>query len=57
MYPTVVILLVETQRSMVDVCEVSPSGPVAPDARPTTLGHLSCVVGSMGPGTADNERS
>ena len=25
MYPTVVILLVETQRSMMDVCEISPS--------------------------------
>ena len=44
MYPTMVIILVETQRSMMDVCEISPSntskfpGRVA---RPAILGHLS----------------
>ena len=39
MYPTVVMVLVQTQRSMVDVCEISPSnaskiiGPVASKVR------------------------
>ena len=53
MYPTVVILLVETQRSMTDICEISSSNaselaaPVASEARPTTLGHLSFVVGPV----------
>jgi len=48
MYPTVVIILVETQRSMADVYEISPSnlsklaGTVAAyEARPATLGHES----------------
>ena len=39
MYPTVVILLVETHRSMTDVCEISPSNAsklVASEARPAT---------------------
>ena len=50
MYPTVVILLVETQRLMADVCEINPSnaskfaGPVGSEARPATLGHLSFAV-------------
>ena len=53
MYPTVVIVLVKTQRSMTDICEISPSnvskiaGPVAPKARSATLGHLSFVVGPI----------
>ena len=52
MYPTVVIVLVEKQRSMTDICEVSSSNasnnarPVASEARPATLGHLSFAVGS-----------
>ena len=60
MYPTVVILLVETQRSMTDVCEISPSnaiklaGPVAPEARPATSGHPSLAVGLVYSST-DNE--
>ena len=51
MYPTVVIILVETQRSVTDICEISPSnesrlaGPVASAARPATLGCLSFAVG------------
>jgi len=60
MYPTVVIVLVETQRSMTDICEITPStasrlaGPVASEARPATLGHLSVAVGPVY-GTTDNE--
>ena len=59
MYPAVVVLLVETQHSMTDVCEISPSnatqfrGPVAFEARDATLGHLSFAVGSVH-STADN---
>ena len=50
MYPTVVMLLVETQRSMMDVYGISPSnatklgGPVAFEARAATLGHLPSAV-------------
>lgn len=63
MYPTTVILLVETQRSMMDICEISPSNasklaaPVASDARPPTAGHLSFAVGRPGPvhSTTDDE--
>jgi len=60
MYPTIVIVMVETQRSMTDICEItSPSnairlaGPVGsdPEARPATLGHLSFAINS----TMDNE--
>ena len=53
MYPTVLIVLIETQRSMTDVCGISPSnasklsGPVASGARPATLGHLSFAVGPV----------
>ena len=57
MYPTVVIVLVETQRSMADVCEIGPSNasklgapvkaPVAPEAHPATFGHLSFAVGPV----------
>jgi len=53
MYPTVVIILVETQRSMTDMCEISPSnasklaGSMASEARPATLGHLSFAVGPI----------
>ena len=60
MYPTVIILLVETQRSMTDICEISPSnasklaGPVASEARPATLGHLSFAIGPVDSST-DNE--
>ena len=61
MYPTVVIILVETQRSMMDFCEIGPSnastlaGPVASKARPATLGHL--VIAAVGPirTTTENE--
>jgi len=53
MYPTVVLVMVGTQRSITDVCEISPSiddrlaGPVASEARPATLGHLSFAVGPV----------
>ena len=60
MYPTVVIILVETQRSMTDICEISPSnasrlaGSVASAARPATLERLSFAVGTVH-SPADNE--
>ena len=52
MYPTIVIVLVETQRSMTDICEIgTPNAsrladpvPVASEARATTLGHPSFAV-------------
>ena len=53
MYPTVVVLLVESQRSMTDVCEISPSnasqfaGRLGSEARHATLGHLSFAVGPV----------
>ena len=43
MYPTVVILLVETQRSIKDICEISPSN-ASKLACPGPLGHLSFAV-------------
>ena len=60
MYPTVVIILVQTQRSATDICEISPSnasriaGPVASAARPAQLGRLSFAVGTVHSST-DNE--
>jgi len=60
MYPTVVILLVETQRSMTDICEISPSnrsklaGPAASEAWPAPVGHLFFAVGQVHSRT-DNE--
>ena len=60
MYLTVVMVLVETQRSMTDICEISSSntgripGPVGSEARPATLGHLSFAVGPVY-STGDNE--
>ena len=60
MYPTVVIVLVETQRSMADVCEIGPSSatklgdPVASEVRPATLGHLLFTVGPVH-GMTDDE--
>ena len=53
MYPTVVIILVQSQRSVTDICEISPStasrlaGPVTSAAHPATLGHLSFAVGTV----------
>ena len=44
MYPTVVIVLVETQRSMADICEIGPSIATklpASEARSATLGRVS----------------
>ena len=60
MYPTVVIVLVETQRSVTDVCDFSPSnasklvGPAAPEPSAATLGHISFVVGPTH-STMDND--
>jgi len=60
MYPTVVIILVETQLSKTDVFEIRSSnasglaGPVASGARSATLGHLSFAVGPVH-STTDNE--
>ena len=54
MYPTVVVILVETQRVATDICEIIPSntsrlaeGPVVSEARPVTPGHLSFAVGQV----------
>jgi len=53
MYPTVVIVLVESQRSMADICDISPSiaskvaGSPGSQDRAATLGHLSFAVGQV----------
>ena len=53
MYPTVVILLVQIQRSMTDVWGISLSNasrlaaPAASEVRPATLGHLSFAIGPV----------
>ena len=53
MYPTVVIVLVETQRSMTDICEISSlsatklADPMASEARYATLGRLSLADGPV----------
>ena len=50
MYPTLVIVLVEAQCSMTDICEISVpnttrlAGLVAPEARAATLQHSSFGV-------------
>ena len=60
MYPTVVMILVETQCSMTDVCEISPSnaskfaGPVASEAHSPTLEYFSFAVSPVH-STADDE--
>ena len=64
MYPTIVVVLVETQRSMVDICEIGPSsagrsaGAVVSDheAHAAGLGHhhSECAVGPIN-STMDNE--
>ena len=60
------LLLVETQCSMMDVWEINPSnttklaGPMASEARPATLGHFSRVIGlvqSITDGEAESQRS
>ena len=62
MYPTVVIVLVETQRSMVNVCEIGTSNasklarPMASEPRPAALGRLSFVLGPVH-GTTDSEEA
>jgi len=59
----VVILLVETQRSMTDICETNPSnaiklaGLVASEPRSATLGHLSFAVGPVHSTTDDKAES
>ena len=63
MYLTVVMLLVETRRSITDVWEISPSnarrlaGPVASETRHATLGHLSFAVESVHSMTDDEAES
>ena len=53
MYPTVVIVLVETQRSMTDICEISLSdtsrltGPVAFEPHLATIGDPSVAATSL----------
>ena len=62
MYPTIVIGLVETQRSLTDICEIGPSnasrlaGPVASGygARSASLGRPSFAVRPVNSAT-DNE--
>ena len=60
MYPTLVVVLVETQRSMMEICDIIPSsegkveGPVGSEAHSSTLGRLSFAVGSVRSVT-DNE--
>ena len=61
MYPTVVIVLVETQLSMMDVYEISsfsasePAGQVVFETRLVTLEPISFAVGPLHGGTTDNE--
>ena len=60
MYPTAIIVLIETRRLMVDICEISqsntikPVGPGASEARSATLGHVPFVVRPIH-STTDNE--
>ena len=62
MYPTIVVILVETQRSMTDIYEIGIpntsrlAGRLESDheARSTTLGHPSLAVGPIN-GVMDNE--
>ena len=66
MYPTVVMLLIETQRSMTDICEISKisptnasklAPPVPSEARLANLGHLSSAVGPVRSTTDDEAES
>ena len=60
MYPTIVTILAETQRSMTDMCQISLpnasklaiAGPAASEAHATTLGHPSFAALNI---TIDNE--
>ena len=49
MYPILVIVMVETQRSMVDMCEISPfsASRVAGPASSLAVRRLSCAVGPI----------
>ena len=57
------IVLVETQRSMMDVCEIGTSntsklaGPMPSEPRPATLGYPSFALGPVAAvySTTDNE--
>ena len=61
MYPTVMILLVQSQRSMADICVISPSnpskfvGPAVPEARPTALEHPRSIAVRQIYDTMDDE--
>ena len=63
MYPTVVMLLIETQLSMTNICEISeisPSNataPVASEARRKSLGPVSFTVRPVYSTTADETES
>ena len=64
MYPTLVLVLIKTQRSMTDVCEVGSlnaskpaAGPAVSQARSTTLGPLSFALGPMHSTTDDDAES
>ena len=52
-----VMVLVQTQRSMTDVCEISPSNTskLMGPSRPATLGHPPYVVGPVRDTMRDNE--
>ena len=60
MYPTIVVALVQTQCSMMDIYEInSPNasrlvGPGESEARPATPGHLSFAARSVH-STTDSE--
>ncbi|KAG6914328.1 hypothetical protein DXG01_000976 [Tephrocybe rancida] len=60
MYPTIIIVLVNTQRSFVDTygfSEAEDHGHVQPDSqyRPATMGHLSFAAGPQTESTANTE--
>lgn len=63
MYPTIVVVLVNRQRSMVDIYSFSESeilrnreGPLHdPETRPVTVGHLSFAASVDAQSTSDEE--
>ena len=63
MYPTVVMLLVETQRSMTDICDISAlnasklAAPVASEAHSPSLEHFSFAVEPIQSTTGDEAAS
>ena len=67
MYPTFMIVLVESHRSITGICETNSlsdanelAGPVASEARPATVGQLSFMLGPVHTATeneAESQRS